>query len=171
MTDSVQHDTTPHYDKVPFAPQWEYHHMTWEMFLILREWAQEVARQEGYPVYLVGSTLWKPYPRDLDVVIILPQVDFEQRFGPIPQDAEQCKDYLARTEYTRIGALYGMVLAERWMYAKRVDCKMQPDCWFLNRDRLLLATPDGCVRVRHWEMVSIHEKEDRNDGYRETDDE
>lgn len=156
MTDhETQLDTTPTYEKSPFAPQWEYHHMTWEMFLITREWAQEVAKQEGYPVYLVGSTLLKPYPRDLDIAIVMPLDEFEARFGPIPQDAEKRQAYLTRAEYARDGLLHAISLAVRLMYAKRVDCKIQPDTWFPQRDRLLLATPESHVMVRKWDLINV----------------
>lgn len=148
-------DTTPTYEKSPFAPQWEYHQMTWEMFLITREWAQEVARAEGYPVYLVGSTLWKPYSRDLDISVIMPCDKFQNRFGPIPEGQEERNVYLTRVEYTRDGQLYGMSLATRLMYAKRVDCKIQPDCWFTEQDRLLLATPESRVMVRNWRLIDV----------------
>ena len=155
MTDAEKMDTTPTYDKSAPAPQWEYHLMTWEMFLVVREWAQEVARAEGYPVYLVGSTLWKPYSRDLDIAILMPLEAFEARFGPIPRDEERRKAYLTRAEYARDGHLYGMTLASRLMYAKRVDCKIQPDTWFPQRDRLLLATPDSHVMVRDWTLINV----------------
>lgn len=155
MTDAERHDTTPHYDKSPFAPQWEYHLMTWDIFLTTREWAQEVARAEGYPVYLVGSTLWKSYSRDLDIAIILPLADFEARFGPIPEDAEQRQAYVSRPEYGRDAMLYALTLSTRIRYAKRVDCKMHPDSWFPASDRLLLATPDSRVTVRDWALMDV----------------
>lgn len=155
-----QGDTTPQYEKSPFAPQWEYHQMTWEMFLIIREWAQEVAYRTGYPVYLVGSTLWKVYPRDVDIAIILPLADFEARFGTIPTNEAERRTYLERADYVREAHIYGMTLSTRLRYALRVDCKMAPDGWFPGRDRLLLATSDSHVMVREWAIPRINNVED-----------
>ena len=129
--------------------------MTWEMFLVTREWAQEVALQSGYPVYLVGSTLWKPYSRDLDISILMPLADFESIYGVIPEEEEERKAYLTRVDSERDGQLYGMTLATRLMYAKRVDCKIQPDTWFPERDRLLLAMPNSRVNVRCWTLIDV----------------
>ena len=36
----------------------------------------------GYPIYLVGSALEKPNPRDTDLRIVIPDVEFFDRFGP-----------------------------------------------------------------------------------------
>lgn len=146
---------SPQYDKAEFAPQWEYHRMTWDMFLVVREWAQEVARQEGYPVYLVGSTLWKLDARDLDVAIVLPVRDFETRYGVVPVDPEKLKRYVTTGAFNEQASLYQLNLAERIWFAKRVDCKIHPDTWFNDRDRLLLATPDSRARVRQWELPAI----------------
>lgn len=147
--------TSPQYEKQPYAPQWEYHHMSWEIFLITREWAQEVATREGYPVYLVGSALWKPYPRDLDLSMLLPLDDFEVRYGEIPLDEEKRKGYLVHGRFYADAGRHQIVLQERLLYTLRVDFKIQPSAWFADRDRLLLAIPEGRVRVRDWTLWSI----------------
>lgn len=147
---------TPVYTKSPYEPQWEYHHMTWEIFLATREWAQEVAVAEHAHVYLVGSTLWKPYSRDLDVSIVLERAAFEAQFGPLPTDPAQLARYLTQWPYEAAGGRYGIPLAERIWYSKRVDCKVQPEGWFMDRDRLLLATPTPAVRRR---MGSLPERQ------------
>ncbi len=151
MTESL----TPDYDKAEFAPQWEYHRMTWEMFLTVREWAQAVARREGYPVYLVGSTLWKLDARDLDLAMILPVAEFARYYGPIPVDAEQLKRYVTTGQFNRNAGHYQLSLSRRLWYAKRVDFKIQPDTWFPDRDRLLLAAPDSRAHIRDWNLPAI----------------
>lgn len=154
---------TPKYDKSPFAPQWEYRQPTWDMFLTIREWAQEVANIEGYPLYLVGSALVRMYPRDIDICMIMPLADFEGRYGKLPTasnaDAEweKLKGYLDTGGYTdrdfnHESAPYTMTLDSRIRYAQRIDFKFSPDTWFRDRDKLLLAEPSGHVMVRDWGM-------------------
>lgn len=149
--------TDPTYDKAAFAPQWEYRTPTWHVFLILREWAQEVAHAEGYPVYLVGSALNSLCPRDLDVSVIMPVADFEARYGPIPSAEpngrrERLKAYCANGRFVHDALPYVHTVLERLYYAQRVDLKIQPDTWFTDRDRLLLAAPGGRVAVRPWHL-------------------
>ena len=156
-------ETTPMYEKSRYAPQWEYRPMTWEHFLVVREWAQEVAIKEGYPVYLVGSTLWKTWPRDLDVSMLMPLSDFEARYGEIPEDEEKRKGYLAHGRFNVEKMPYAMTLQERLFWAVRVDFKVQPDVWFPTRDRLLLADPMTRVKVRDWRMYEPLEGEESQD--------
>jgi len=144
----------PKYGEADSAPQWEYRQPTWEVFLTIREWAQEVANIEGYPVYLVGSALWKTYPRDIDISMLMPLTDFEARYGEIPKDDEEAfKGWVAHeTQSYHDAAPYNMTLQERIHYSQRIDFKIQPDTWFQTRDKLLLAEPNGHVRVRGWQM-------------------
>jgi hypothetical protein len=115
--------------------------MTWETFLTIREYAQEVANEEGYPVYLVGSVLWKPYPRDLDISMIMPVEEFEKRYGTLPNDEQKLYQYLDKKEYWSSYANHRMELETRIRYATRIDFKIQPDVWFQGRDKILLAEP------------------------------
>jgi len=55
--------------------------MTWSKFIKLREWANVASQEIGYPIYLVGSTLHKEVPRDFDIVVEIPQKEFEEKFG------------------------------------------------------------------------------------------
>ena len=52
-----------------------------QLSLSLRPWARQMAARFGYPVFLVGSSLEVPSPRDVDVRVILPDSDFESRYG------------------------------------------------------------------------------------------
>lgn len=131
----------PKYGKMEPQPQYDYHHMTWEMFLTIREYAQEIANEEGYPVYLVGSVLWKPYPRDVDLSLIMPVDDFEKRYGKIPDDEKSLYEYLGKKEYVISFGHYRLELEQRIRYATRIDFKIQPDVWFKGRDKVLLAEP------------------------------
>lgn len=148
----------PNYGKSDYAPQWEYHKMTWETFLTIREWAQQVANAEGHPVYLVGSVLWKPYPRDLDISIIMPVKDFEARYGAIPDNESEMKAFLDKREYWSSWGGYQLKLQERIRFVSRVDIKITPDVWFADRDKLLLAEPNGKVRIG-WEWRDIAKPE------------
>jgi hypothetical protein len=130
----------PKYTKYEPQPHYDYHHMTWETFLTIREYAQEIANKEGYPVYLVGSVLWKPYPRDIDLSLIMPLDDFEKRYGKLPEDEESFK-YLGNFEYVSSFGMHRLDLEQRIRYATRIDFKIQPDSWFQGRDKVLLAEP------------------------------
>jgi hypothetical protein len=115
--------------------------MTWETFLTIREYAQEIANEEGYPVYLVGSVLWKPYPRDIDISMIMPVEAFEKRYGTLPNDEQKLYQYLSRQEYGNSFGHHRLELECRIRYATRIDFKIQPDVWFNGRDKPLLAEP------------------------------
>ena len=163
----------PKYDKAHFAPQWEYRQPTWDMFLTIREWAQEVANLEGYPIYMVGSALWKPYPRDIDLTMIMPVADFGARYGELPTgDTEEMEwtrlqgyisngGYNPNRNFNHEAATYKMTLDERIRYAQRIDFKFQPDAWFGGRDKLLLTEPNSHVQVRDWRMYRMVDGETR----------
>ena len=53
--------------------------------IILGGWANQMYCRFGHPVYLVGSALTEERPRDVDVRIILPDAEFEGRYGSIHQ--------------------------------------------------------------------------------------
>lgn len=47
----------------------------------LKAWATQLAARFGAPVLLVGSALRKLHPRDVDVRIVIPDEEFEARYG------------------------------------------------------------------------------------------
>lgn len=147
----------PTYEKQHTQPQLDYHMMTWETFLTIREWAQEVANVEGYPLYLVGSALWKSYPRDIDISMIIPIKDFEERFGKIPDTEDELKEYLNQKEYYQSWGIYQFHIQERIRWINRIDLKFQPDVWFKEKDKMLLVEPNGKARVRGWEEIKKRE--------------
>jgi hypothetical protein len=139
----------------------DYRKMEWGTFLILREWAQEVADYEGYPVYLVGSVLMREYPRDLDIVMIMPLADFEKEFGSPPENEDNMVGYSAvATQQWHNKTGYWATIQQRVRWITRIDVKVMPDTWFTRWDKLLLAEPKGKVFVRGWDMYKRQPPED-----------
>ena len=58
----------------------------------LSKWACQIAGRFNSPVYLVGSALYKEYPRDVDVVVILSNQDFVNRYGFSCDKTQDIKD-------------------------------------------------------------------------------
>lgn len=67
---SVLHAEDAHDASRPWAAQ------------LLEGWANQLFARYGHPVYLVGSALEQENPRDVDVICVLPDDEFENRFGP-----------------------------------------------------------------------------------------
>ena len=140
--------TAPILGKQPPEPR-DFRPMSWWIFLALREWAQTVADAEQANVYLVGSVLTKINPRDIDVSIVLPRDVFEARFGPLPDDPspEAHRELWRRTEQAKVNHWLGAQKAVEDIV--RVDVKFSPDCWWPDRDRLLLAAPITSLQAAH----------------------
>lgn len=51
--------------------------------VFLRGWARQIAARFGHPVWLVGSATSEENPRDVDVRVVLPDDEFEARYGPV----------------------------------------------------------------------------------------
>ena len=47
----------------------------------MKAWAREIAARFGRPVYLTGSSLELPQPRDVDVRVVLTDEEFSARWG------------------------------------------------------------------------------------------
>lgn len=93
------------------------------------------ARHFGAPVYLVGSAVWNPDPRDLDVVVVLDDELFVACYG------EQA-DVASKWDDTAL-AVWRTPMWRRWardcaktstkmtLFCRRaVDFKTQPRCCF-----------------------------------------
>jgi hypothetical protein len=117
-----------------------YKRMTWKKFLNLVKWAEGVTEHLGYPVYLVGSVLYKKTPRDIDVAIILPLADFEEKYGKLPEKQEDYAVYLRDTQYNTPGFAGFFFDGEDAIDGARLDLKICPDTWFTDRPKLLLST-------------------------------
>jgi hypothetical protein len=129
---------TPVFTKRESRP-YDYQEMTWGKFIKLREWAKVAAKEIGYPIYLVGSTLHKEIPRDFDIVITIPERKFEVMFGELTdcnfsevlvksfnhfvKEYFNCMDTLGECGHTPL------------------DFKVYPNNWFMNEDKLLLGNP------------------------------
>jgi len=116
----------------------DYQPMKWNAFLKLRESAQKVANSFGYPVYLVGSVLYKEVPRDIDISIIIPLEKYQEMFGKLPEKQEIYAYYLGRVinkafEYTK--DLYFCI-------DYHLDIKVCPDTWWTEKPKMLLAEPN-----------------------------
>lgn len=110
----------------------------------LRGWANQIAARYAHPVYLVGSALTEEAPRDHDVVVVLPDELFRNRFGgsysdcvrlgPVPPGGPQ--DIWAR-EVAKI-----TLQAMRYHPGARIDFKVQDESGAPEGGRLRIDAVD-----------------------------
>lgn len=117
----------------------DYQEMTWGKFIKLREWAKVASQEIGYPIYLVGSTLYKEVPRDFDIVIEIPQEEFENRFGKLKEN--NWKEILVNSFNSYVKEYWNCEEALGKCGFVPLDFKVYPDNWFVDNDKLLLAEP------------------------------
>jgi len=113
--------------------------MTWSKFIKLREWAKVASQEIGYPIYLVGSTLYKEVPRDFDIVVVIPQKEFEERFGKLTEN--NWKEALVNSFNFYVGEYWDCKETLGECGRVPLDFKVYPDNWFVDEDRLLLGEP------------------------------
>jgi len=124
--------------------KYDYKPMTWAMFISLRQWAENVANEMGHPVYLVGSVLSKEIPRDIDVSVIMPLVDYEKVYGKLPKKQEEYPKYLQGVhDKTLHIAKYYFDGLDALGCEVEFDFKICADTWFGGKPKLLLAAPRG----------------------------
>ena len=124
--------------------------LTWPRFLRLRAWARRVATEHGVTIYLVGSALGKPRPRDLDVAVVWPVAEYVRLFGPIPPnslDAQATNQPTPMALYLRhvhevVGGTMFALCEPCFDQRRRIDIHYCPDTWWPERDRMLLAAPE-----------------------------
>lgn len=110
----------------------------------LRGWANQIAARFGHPIYLVGSALTEDRPRDVDIVCVLPDDEFRNRYGgdyvevtrlgPVPDGSPQhrwCAD---------VGKLSRQ--ACRYHPTANVDFKVQDESGAPKAERLRIDTVD-----------------------------
>lgn len=117
----------------------DYTPIKWSDFQKLKRAAQTAADNIGYPVYLVGSALYKDPPRDIDVSVIVPYGDYLARFGPLPNTQDGWALYLAMVHnntFDEIAALHFCLMGTH-----HLDIKVCPDIWWPNKEKWLLASP------------------------------
>jgi hypothetical protein len=129
---------TPEFSKREPRP-YDYQEMTWGKFIKLREWAKHAALEIGYPIYLVGSTLYKEVPRDFDVVVTIPKEEFVERFGALTESNFGEVLVKASNHYYKEYFNCEETLGECGFVP--LDFKIYPDNWFVNEDKLLLGSP------------------------------
>jgi hypothetical protein len=118
----------------------DYKPIVWGEFLKLREAAQQTANACGYPIYLVGSALYKEIPRDIDISVIIPLDKYEEMFGKLPEQQDKYGVYL------------GEVFHKSWEFTQylhfcidyNLDIKVCPDAWWTDKPKMLLAKPNIC---------------------------
>jgi hypothetical protein len=113
----------------------------WEGLLwCLKGRAEYLASRFGAPVHLVGSALnWRERaPRDIDIRIVLPDADWEARFGgnSLHFNAECSPVYVAE-----VGKLTRQLVRD---LRRNIDLQVQPENWLTRHNahakpRLLLA--------------------------------
>lgn len=114
-----------------------YKKLTFAAYLKLRIAAQKVANAFGYPVYLVGSALYKKISRDIDIAIVMPLDNYERMFGVLPKSQDEYEKYLQG------------VFLKSWEHTKALhfcikydlDIKVCPDTWWPEKPKKLLARP------------------------------
>lgn len=117
----------------------DYTPITWGDFLKIRNAAQLAANNIGYPVYLVGSSLSKPNPRDIDISVIIPLHAYFKMFGPLPKRQEDFAQYLANVfnkTFEDLKDLHTCLIDTH-----HLDIKICPDIWWKDKDKMLLASP------------------------------
>ena len=121
----------------------DYKELTFKDFIRIHNKAQEVADKIGYPVYIVGSSLVKALPRDIDIAIIMPPEEYFKRYinGPyeIIDPYYQASHFLANSihiELNNIEPLYSLLFK-----GYNIDLKICPDNWFKEKEKVVLAHP------------------------------
>ena len=114
-----------------------YRPITWDVFLQLRKAAQRTADRAGYPVYLVGSSLYKDKPRDIDISVIIPLDEYEILFGKLPDKQEQYSKYL----YDVFHKSFEHIKHLHFCIDYNLDIKVCPDTWWPEKPKMLLAEP------------------------------
>jgi hypothetical protein len=119
---------------------YDYKPITLGAFLKLKEAAQKTADTSGYPVYLVGSALYKEVPRDIDVSVIIPLEKYEEMFGKLPKKQEYYSGYLGRVFHKSWE--FACHLQVCLMEDYHLDVKVCPDIWWPKKPKMLLASPE-----------------------------
>lgn len=127
---------TPKFTKRESKP-YDYQEMTWTKFIRLHEWAKKTAEELGYPIYLVGSTLHKEVPRDFDVVMTIPEKEFEERFGTVTES--NFGEVLVKSFNAYVKEYFDCEETLGECGHTPLDFKVYPVNWFPNEDRLLIG--------------------------------
>lgn len=120
----------------------DYKEYTFKDFILIQNRAQEVADKIGYPVYLVGSAQYKHLPRDIDLAIIIPSDEYLERYN-LHEDADTVVllpgNVMTIAWYADFENIKGLEQLNFEGY--KIDLKICPDNWFVEKPKLLLAKP------------------------------
>lgn len=117
---------------------YDYKPITLEAFIELKKAAQKAADKIGYPIYLVGSILYKEIPRDIDISIIIPLEKYEEMFGKLPEKQEYYGAYLGRV----INLSFEYIKDLYFCIEYHLDIKVCPDVWWPEKPKTLLVEPN-----------------------------
>ncbi len=145
----------PRLTKHPDDTDRDHKPMTWERLLLLRAWARWIAWREQCTVALVGSVLEKTAPRDVDVALIWPTEVFQARFGPLPSSQEDFSRFYRHWPYRMAQHALYISGQELVGWETRIDVRLCPDCWWPEKDRLILATPTDVEPPKSWNGVEF----------------
>lgn len=113
----------------------------WEDFLKIRNAAKIAANNIGYPIYLVGSALYKDLPRDIDISVIIPLDDYEKMFGKLPDNQDDFNSYLSNVFTKTFDNLQELHFC--LFKTHHLDIKVCPNTWWVEKDKMLLAAPNN----------------------------
>lgn len=141
--------------KHPPDPKRDYKPMTWDRFLLLRAWANYVAWHERCTVALVGSVLEKSVPRDIDIALIWPTEEFAAIFKDVGYDQWGGSGLWENRSYQDKRTSLWISANQAVHFETRIDVRLCPDCWWPDKDRLILAVPTDMEPPNHWGDVEF----------------
>lgn len=123
----------------------DYRKLTFKDFIIIQQAAQEVANNMGFPVYLVGSAIYKHSPRDIDLAIIIPHDEYVKKYelekevysinGKVNPNFPGI--YLSIAFHKSFNDIEPL---ERLLFDDyKIDLKICPDNWWPDKEKILLA--------------------------------
>lgn len=122
------------------AHGYDYKPITWKAFIRLCEASQQVANKFGFPVYLVGSALYKEIPRDIDISVIIPIEEYIKMFGELPQHQDNYGKYLADVIEKSCNQCIE-IIDMQFCIDYHLDIKICSNTWWLEKPKMLLAEP------------------------------
>lgn len=138
---------SPIYEKTDPHPTRDFAPITPATMEHLFNWARWASVEAGSPVYLVGSVLYKTRPRDIDVAIIWPLDRFEHLFGPVPQDESEWTAFWTQDGLRHALGAFHVSASSGVGHIPRIDVKLCPDVWFLDKPKVLIGHPTNHVTV------------------------
>jgi hypothetical protein len=127
-------EPTLHKDEVRVL---DYKELSFKDFIIIREKAQEVVNNIGYPIYLVGSSIYKNNPRDIDLSVIIPHDEYVKKYHLKVEDWE----YGSPLHIAEANSAEDIKPLTDLCEQYKIDLKICADNWWEDKDKILLAMP------------------------------